>query len=162
MLVIRYPLSVNVVRRLKASDLVKYTGRIIVLSRPAFERIVVYEKAEGLIPEYINGELICFGSVQGDSVKLLQAREYEDLLEKAFLFGAVSVLSKDSKISNFYFKRYARAMFVPTCDVTGRSFRILAYADLKNESVMEVEVEDLLMRVAIDSKGCTKALEVDQ
>lgn len=162
MLVMRYPLSLNVIRRLKASDLVKYTGRIIVLSKTAFERIVTYEKAEGLIPEYINGELICFGSVHNNSVQFLEAKEYEDFLEKSFLFGAVSILSENSKVSNFYFKRYARVMFVPTCDVTAKSFRILAYADLKNEAVMEIETEDLLMRVAIDSKGFTKAVEVDQ
>lgn len=47
MLVMRYPLSLNVIRRLKPSDLVKYTGRVVVLSRAAFERIVTYEKAEG-------------------------------------------------------------------------------------------------------------------
>lgn len=162
MLVMRYPLSLNVIRRLKASDFVKYTGRIIVLSKTAFERIVTYEKAEGLIPEYINGELICFGSVHNNSVQLLEAKEYEDFLEKSFLFGAVSILSENSKVSNFYFKRYARVMFVPTCDVTVKSFRILAYADLKHEAVMEIETEDLLMRVAIDSKGFTKAVEVDQ
>ncbi|WP_041081657.1 hypothetical protein [Thermotoga profunda] len=162
MLVIRYPLSLNVLRRLKASDLVKYTGRIIVLSRRAFERIITYEKAEGLVPEYINGELICFGSLQNDSVQLLEIKDHEDFLEKSFLFGVVSVLSKSAKASNFYFKRYARVMFVPTCDVTVKSFRILAHADLKNEAVVEVEVEDLLMRVAIDSKGCTKTVGVDQ
>jgi len=162
MLVMRYPLSLNVIRRLKVSDLVKYTGRIILLSRSAFERIVTYEKAEGLIPEYMNGELICFGSLQNNSVQLLGAGDYEDLLERCFLFGAVSVLSKNSKVSNFYFKRYSRVMFVPTCDVTVKSFRILAYADLKSEAVAEIEVEDLLMRVAIDSKGSTRAVEVDR
>lgn len=115
-----------------------------------------------MIPDYINGELICFGSVQDNSVQLLEAREYEDFLEKSFLFGAVSILSKNSKVSSFYFKRYARVMFVPTCDVTFKSFRILAHADLKNEAVVEIEVEDLLMRVAIDSKGSTKTVGVDQ
>ncbi len=162
MLVIRYPLSLNVARRLKASDLVKYTGRMILLSKPAFERALVYEKAEGLIPDYMSGEIICFGRLQNNSAQLLEPVEFEDYLEKSFLFGAVAVLSKNAKINNFNFRRYARVMFVPVSDITIKSSKILAYTDLKNEAVFEVEVEDLLMRVAIDSRGNTKTVEVEQ
>ncbi|ABV33912.1 MULTISPECIES: hypothetical protein [Pseudothermotoga] len=161
MLVIRYPASLNVIRKLKTSDIVKYTGKLTVLSRQALERIIFYERAEGLIPDFMNGELICFGSIKEGFLNILSARDFEDLFEKIFLFGSVGIISKANSANPFYFKRYGRVMFTAMEKPVAKSFKILAYSDLKSNAVMEVEVEDLLMRVTIDSRGTTKHVEVE-
>ncbi|AEH50611.1 hypothetical protein [Pseudothermotoga thermarum] len=159
MLVIRYPLSLNVARKLTVKDIVKYTGRMILISREAFERIIFYEKAEGLIPEFIMGEIVVFGSITPNKLGVVFEESFEPFLEKIFLFGAVAVVSDVPVVSNHYFKRFARIMFAPVSNIEVLSNRTIAYADLQDKAVREIEVQDLMLRVVIDSEGNTRRVE---
>lgn len=158
----KYPVSLNVVRKLKASDLIVFTGKLIVIGEIAFERVINYERAEGLVPDFIKNELICLGRIEKNSVKPIPSKTFERFLEKAFLYGVVSVIAFDTSLDDSAFKRFSRVLFVPESEVRPLSQRILAYADLNQDAVYEIEVERLMMRVAIDSKGNKTSLEVRQ
>jgi tartrate dehydratase beta subunit/fumarate hydratase class I family protein len=160
MLFVKYPVSLNVVRKLKASDQIVFTGRLVLLGEAAFQRIVNYERAEGLIPDFIKNELICLGRVEQNIVKPIPSKSCEQFLEKAFLYGAVSVVAFDTSLDETAFKRFSRVLFVPESEVRPISQRMVAYADLDQDAVYEIEVERLVMRVAIDSKGNKMSLEV--
>ncbi|AJC74353.1 hypothetical protein AJ81_09390 [Pseudothermotoga hypogea DSM 11164 = NBRC 106472] len=160
MLFIKYPVSLNVVRKLKASDQIVFTGRFVILGEAAFQRIINYERAEGLIPDFIKNELICLGRIEQSFVKPIPSKSCEQFLEKAFLYGAVSVIAFDTNLNETTFRRFSRVLFVPESEIRPISERILAYSDLDQDAVYEVEVERLVMRVAIDSKGNKTSLEV--
>ncbi len=159
MLVIRYPLSLNVARKLTVKDVVKYSGRIILVSREAFERIVLYEKAEGLVPDFVTGEIVAFGNITPNKLEIVFEENFEPFLEKIFLFGAVGIVSSVLAVSNQHFKRFARIMFTPISNVEVLSQRVISYADLEDKAVREIEVQDIMMRVVIDSQGNTRRVE---
>ncbi|MCS7174945.1 hypothetical protein [Pseudothermotoga sp.] len=160
MIFMKYPLSLNIVRKLKVSDVVSFTGKIVLVGEAAFQRIVNYERAEGLIPDFIKGELVCFGFVEQGLVRGIPAKNCEPFLEKAFLYGATSIIAFDSKIDEALFKKFARVLFVPESEIRPSMQRIIAHVDLDREAVHEIEVSRLIMRVAIDSKGNRTTLEV--
>lgn len=161
MIFIKYPVSLNIIRRLKASDIVSFTGKIVLIGETAFKRIINYERAEGLVPDFIKGELVCFGSIEQNSVKGIPAKNCEPFLEKAFLYGATSIIAFDSKFDDAFFKRFGRVLFVPESEIKPLSQRTVAHVDLGQEAVHEIEVSRLVMRVVIDSRGNKTALEVE-
>ncbi len=162
MLFMKYPVSLNVVRKLKVSDSIVFTGRFVLLSDAAFQRIINYERAEGLVPDFIKNEIVCFGRIEKNFVKPIPSKKFENFLEKAFLYGVVSVIAFDASLDESIFKRFSRVLFVSESEVRPTSTRILTYADLGEDAVYEIEVERLFMRVAIDSKGNRTSLEVEQ
>ncbi len=160
MIVIRYPLSLNVARKLTIKDTVRYSGRIVLVSREAFDRIILYEKAEGLIPEFITGEIVLFGEITPNKLGVVFDENFEPFLEKVFLFGAVGVISNTQNVTNHYFKRFSRVMFVPMSRIEIISERIIAYADLEDKAIREIQVQNLLLRVAVDSQGNIRKVEI--
>ncbi|RKX35798.1 MAG: hypothetical protein DRP19_04375 [Thermotogae bacterium] len=159
MIVLNYPFSVNVIRKLKLGDKLRYSGKIIVLSPEAIERMLMYSKAEGSFPLTLSGQLVCFGQMEKGEVKMSSIDEMVPLIEKCFLNGAISIVGKYKGLSSYLFKRFGRILITPLEKLRGNS-KVIMYTDLKEKAVHEIEVENIVMKVSIDSRGNTYTVEV--
>ena len=143
MIVLRYPLSWGVAKKLKKGDEVRYYGKIVYVSHRALERMENYYRAEGSFPYDLMGELV----LVKDGSPLF--------IEDVFKMGASAVLKEEelsiSKESLKLTKRFKRPLF-ETKKVDGQE-SVKLYSDLDEDAVKEIWVDSLSMRVIADSGG---------
>ncbi len=143
MIVLRYPLSWSVARKLKLGDEVRYYGKIVYVSHRALERMENYYKAEGSFPYDLIGELVF-------------VRDCSPLfIEDVFKMGASAVVKEEglpiSKESLKLSKKFKRPVF-ETKIIDGQE-SVKLYSDLEEDAVKEIWVDSLEMKVIADSGG---------
>jgi tartrate dehydratase beta subunit/fumarate hydratase class I family protein len=137
LLVVRYPLTWGMARRLKKDDEIRYYGKIVYVSERALRRMEEYYKAEGSFPYDLIGELVL--------VKENSPIFIEDVLK----MGASGIVKEQdlefSKETLKLSERFERPFF-ETSKVHGEE-NVKLYADLENEALREIWVDSLEMRV---------------
>jgi tartrate dehydratase beta subunit/fumarate hydratase class I family protein len=147
-IVLRYPVSLNVIRRLTSGDVVHYIGKIVVVDKEVVDIIEKYEKSEGIKLYDLTGEIVTVGRF--DKNKFFFQEVTEEVLEKLFLMGVSGVVL--NKRSNFpVAKRFSRVLFEPLEEVKGT--RKVVYKTPDGKKLEELEVEGLTLRVIQDSSG---------
>ena len=148
MIVIRYPVSLNVIRKLKTGDVVYYTGKIVVMDRSVVDVLEKYERYEGTKLYDLTGEIAVLGTFRKNKLQFQEMSE--ELLEKLFLLGVNGVILE--KVHPFSAtKRFSRVVFEPLEEVMGT--RRVIYKTPDNKKLEELEVEKLILRVVQDSSG---------
>lgn len=143
MLVIKYPLSWNVAKRLRIGDKVKYSGKIVYLSYKALLRMENYMKLEGRYPYDIAGEVVF-------------VKESSPIfLESVYKLGASGVLKESnlgiSEETKRIISRFERPLF-ETGKVEGQEI-VKLYSDLGEEALKEIWVNSLEMEVIASCRG---------
>ncbi|PLV56802.1 tartrate dehydratase [Thermotoga sp. SG1] len=147
-IVLRYPVSLNVVRRLTSGDVVHYIGKIVVMDKEVVDVIERYEKSEGIKLYDLTGEIAVVGRF--DKNKFLFQEVIEEVLEKLFLMGVSGVILNER--TNFpVAKRFSRVIFEPLEELKGS--RKVVYKTPDGKKLEELEVEGLTLRVIQDSSG---------
>ncbi len=143
MIVLRYPLSWSIARKLREGDEIKYYGKIVFISNRALKRMKNYYKAEGSFPYDLMGELVL--------IKETSPIFIEDVL-KMGVSGVVK--EKDlnlSKESLNLSRRFSKPFF--EVDRIEGQENVKLYADLEENAVKEIWVDSLPMKVIADSGG---------
>ncbi len=143
MLVIKYPLSWSVAKRLREGDEVRYTGKIVYLSKEALIRMENYMKLEGRYPYDISGEIVYVKEISPIFV------------ESIYKLGASAVLiDKNIPVDEntaLMVKKYERPLFESE-KITGEEI-VKMYPDLGENALKEIWVESLPMKVAISKRS---------
>ena len=143
LIVLRYPLSWSVAKKLREGDEVRYYGKIVYVSHRALERMENYYRAEGSFPYDLMGELVFVK----DGSPLF--------IEDVFKMGASGIVKEEnlsiSKESLKLSKRFKRPVFEAE-RIDGQE-SIKLYSDLDDDAVKEIWVDSLKMRVIADSGG---------
>lgn len=143
LIVLRYPLSWGVAKKLKKGDEVRYYGKIVYVSQKALERMENYYKAEGSFPYDLMGELVLIKD--GSPI----------FIEDVFKMGASGIVKEEdlsiSRESLKLSKRFKRPFF--ETEVVKGHESVKLYSDLNEDAVKEIWVDSLRMRVIADSGG---------
>lgn len=141
MLVVRYPLTWGIAKKLRKGDEIRYYGKIVYVSRKALERMENYYKAEGSFPYDLIGELVY--------IKEGSPLFVEDVLK----MGASGIVKeRDLHLSWETLKlseRFQRPFF-EVDEVKGEE-NVKLYADLEEDALKEIWVDSLEMRVIAGS-----------
>ncbi|WP_038054384.1 tartrate dehydratase [Thermotoga sp. Mc24] len=148
MIVLRYPVSLNVIRKLKTGDVVYYTGKIVVMDRSVVDVLEKYEKYEGTKLYDLTGEIVVLGTFRKNQLQFQEMSE--ELLEKLFLLGVNGVILEKAHPFSAT-KRFSRVLFEPLEEIRGT--RRMIYKTLDDKKLEELEVERLVLRVVQDSSG---------
>jgi len=137
LIVIRYPLSWSVAKRLKKGDVVKYSGKIVFVSKKALYRMENYMRLEGKYPYDVMGEVVF---VKDNSPVFLES------LYKLGVSGVVK--EKELEIgenTKILIERFQRPIF----EVEGMEGQELVklYPDLNEDAIKEIWVDSLEMEV---------------
>jgi tartrate dehydratase beta subunit/fumarate hydratase class I family protein len=142
LLVVRYPLTWGMAKRLKKGDEIKYYGKIVYVSEKALRRMEDYYKAEGSFPYDLMGELVL---VKNGSPIFI-----EDILK----MGASGIVKEEnlrlSKETLKLSERFERP-FLETSKVQGEE-NLKLYADLENDALKEIWVDSLEMVVIASAR----------
>lgn len=137
MIVIKYPLSWNIAKRLKKGDIVKYSGKIVFVSKKALYRMENYMKLEGKYPYDVMGEVVF---VKDNSPLFL---------ESLYKLGASGVVKeRDLEIgenTRMLIERFQRPLFEVN-KVEGQEL-VKLYPDLNEDAIKEIWVDSLEMEV---------------
>jgi len=141
LLVLRYPVSWGIARKLKEGDEVRYYGKIVFVSSRALQRMENYYKAEGSFPYDLMGEIVL-------------VRESSPLFLEDLMKMGVSGIVKESglEISREALnlsKRFSRPFF--EAERVEGDENVKLYADLGEDSLREIWVDSLKMKVIADS-----------
>ena len=141
MLVVRYPLTWGIARKLRKGDEIRYYGKIVYVSRKALERMENYYRAEGSFPYDLMGELVYI-------------REGSPLfIEDVLKMGASGIVKeKNLELSGETLKlseRFQRPFF-EVDEIKGEE-NVKLYADLEEDALKEIWVDSLEMRVIAGS-----------
>jgi len=158
-----YPISIKNIRKLKAGDLIEYTGQVLLADETTVDKYRTYERLEGTPFYNLSRELILFctpseGRLSSDSVKI----DLDDL-EYLFMSGITATVGlnvEEEEITALY-KRFSRVN-LSLCNRTS-----LYPVDL-NEPVpdevecgMSISLKDVLLYVDISSRGTKFGSEED-
>jgi len=137
LIVIKYPLSWNIAKRLKKGDIVKYSGKIVFVSKKALYRMENYMKLEGKYPYDVMGEVVF---VKDNSPLFL---------ESLYKLGASGVVKeRDLEIgenTRMLIERFQRPLFEVN-KVEGQEL-VKLYPDLNEDAIKEIWVDSLEMEV---------------
>ena len=140
-MVVRYPLTWGIARKLRKGDEIRYYGKIVYVSRKALERMENYYKAEGSFPYDLMGELVYIR--EGSPLFI------EDILK----MGASGIVKeKNLELSGETLKlseRFQRPFF-EVDEVKGEE-NVKLYADLEEDALKEIWVDSLEMKVIAGS-----------
>ncbi|MCD6449640.1 MAG: hypothetical protein J7L34_03945 [Thermotogaceae bacterium] len=137
MIVIKYPLSWNVAKKLKKGDVVKYSGKIVFVSKKALYRMENYMKLEGKYPYDVMGEVVF---VKDNSPVFLES------LYRLGVSGVIKEKALDiSKNTKALIERFQRPMFEVE-KMKGKE-QIKLYPDLNEDAIKEIWVDSLEMEV---------------
>ncbi|PLV59384.1 tartrate dehydratase [Thermotoga sp. KOL6] len=149
-IVLRYPVSLSVIRKLESGDLVYYTGKIVTMDKEIVEIIEKYERSEGTRLYDLTGEIVALGVFEKNRFRFQEIDE--ELLEKLFLMGVSGVIV-NQRVSFSVTKRFSRVLFEAVEEIKGS--RKVVYKTPDGRKLEEVEVEKLAIRVIQDSSGKT-------
>ncbi|MCD6550651.1 MAG: tartrate dehydratase [Thermotoga sp.] len=147
-IVLRYPVSLNVIRRLTSGDVVHYIGKIVVVDKDTVDIIEKYERSEGIKLYDLTGEIVAVGRFKKN--KFFFQEITEEILEKLFLMGVNGVIL-NKKLTFSVTKRFSRVLFELLEEMKGS--RKMVYKTPDGKKLEELEVEGLTLRVIQDSSG---------
>ncbi len=140
--VIRYPLSWNVAKRLREGDRVKYSGKIVFLSRKALVRMEDYMKFEGRYPYDIAGEVVFVK----DSSPIFLESVYKLGASGVVMEGKCEIPEETRKLIT----RFERPLF--GVEKMEGEEKVKLYPDLGEDALKEIWVDSLEMEVVASSR----------
>lgn len=148
-MVLNYPVSLSVIRKLKAGDVVHYNGKIVVVEKSLIDTILNYEKSEGIKLYDLTGEIVVFGFFEKN--RLVYQEVDPDSLSTAFVLGVVGVVVEKNPPLEDVIVKFARVVFKPEEELKGK--RNLVFKTPDGRKVEELEVTNLILRVLQDASG---------
>lgn len=148
-MVLNYPVSLGVIRKLKAGDVVHYNGKIVIVEKSLIDTILNYEKSEGIKLYDLTGEIVAFGFFEKN--KLVYQEVDPDSLTTAFVLGVVGVVVEKNVPFEDAIVRFARVVFRPEEEFKGK--RNLVFKTPDGRKIEELEVTNFVLRVLQDASG---------
>jgi len=148
-IVLRYPVSINVVKKLKCNDIVKYSGKLVLLSEESLKKLVSYKELEGSYPYDLIGEIILTAYWKEFPIFFNPSEEF---LENIFSMGAVGVILELRERNLSILRKLSRVVFKPLDEIKG-SVREVLYKELSEKALREIWVDGINLKVILDSKG---------
>ncbi len=149
MIVLKYPISANVVKRLKCGDVVRYSGKLVFLSEESLEKMSSYKELEGSYPYDLIGEIVLTAHWKGAPVFFDPSDEF---LEKIFTMGAVGVILELSEKNLRTLRNFSKVVFKPLNEIKGNVREVL-YKELGEKALREIWVDNIALKVILDSRG---------
>lgn len=156
------------IERLKAGDLISYSGEMIVMRDAAQRRLMEMYLRGSKLPVSLSDAIVFYAGPAkapgGKSVGAIgptTSVRMDGYLEMLYEFGVIATVGKGKRTNKAVelCKRYGKVYFVtPSGCAAAMSKRIdkmeiLAFEDLGAEAIYRIECHDFPLLVAIDSSG---------
>ncbi|PNE23339.1 hypothetical protein V511_03090 [Mesotoga sp. Brook.08.YT.4.2.5.1] len=158
-----YPISIKNIRRLKAGDLIEYSGQVLLADEKTIDKYRMYERLEGTPFLNLSRELILFclpveGTLYSEPMKI-----EPDELEYLFMSGITATIGlnvEEEEITAIY-RRFSRVN-LSLCDRT--ALYPLDVSESVPEEVecgMSISLKDVLLYVDVSSQGTKFGSDAD-
>lgn len=165
-----FPVTKQDIANLKAGDIVSYSGKMLVMRDAAHEKIYNLLKKGSSLPIDLNNALIYYmgpcpaanGQIIG-SAGPTTAKRMDAYAPTLYDMGVIATIGKGGRDRNVLESiKKNRALYMVAVGGAGayyskciKSEKVIAYPELLSEAILEIEVVDFKMLVAIDSQGNT-------
>ena len=149
MIVLKYPISINIARKLKCNDIVRYSGKLVLLSEESLKKLISYKKLEGSYPYDLIGEIVLPAYWKESPIFFNPSEEF---LENIFNMGAVGVILELNESNLSILRKLSRVVFKPLEEIKGNVKEVL-YKELGEKALREIWVNGINLKVILDSKG---------